>query len=316
MNYLGLTFSGNFDGLSAYLIILLIGFIIFSLFTLLLSPALIVAGLARRKAENIKNKRVNTIITQYDPPHGLTPAEIGLLYDMRCDKTELIATLFDLEQRGIITIIDEKNVTVVNESAYETLAEYEKLAVRLTNEEKDEAAPQQTIPFTYIDQKTGAQTTAMIHVMSMGKRLAFKQAIQKSLVEKGIKMSSYYGAFALRVIALMFLFGLLPILSASIPGTSNGIEYTAWSGEAFSGAISLVLFMGFFIFPVYALVAITLVWLWTKIAGRYWLNSKQARALWPELEGYKRYLAQVDLDNISLNQPLEIRLSQKHYLMP
>lgn len=45
-----------------------------------------------------------TIVPEYEAPDGLTPAEVGTLYDERADIKDLIAAIIDLCVRGYITI--------------------------------------------------------------------------------------------------------------------------------------------------------------------------------------------------------------------
>ncbi len=53
-----------------------------------------------------------TVIPEYQPPHGLSPAEIGLLHDFKVSDREITATLVDLAIRGYIQIhkIPKKSV--------------------------------------------------------------------------------------------------------------------------------------------------------------------------------------------------------------
>lgn len=295
---LAVTFSGHYDGLAAYGFFLLLMIILFAVLGLVLLPAMVVAGLARRQAEHIRNQRVSTVIAQYDPPRDLTPAEMGLLYDMRCGQPEILATLFSLEQRHIIEVMDDQTVRVIKQAAYKDLPEYEKIAIRLFNGETEDLRSTQAaaVKISY----PGAEDYKLFSLPTPAKqsRQAFSAAVQQSVESKGIHMRNYGGAFAIRVIGLTLLFGLLPMLTAGWSGTFNGVSYGPWSVHAFGTAFLTTLLFGFFLLPVYILTASLLVLTWTKIAGRYWLNTKQARAVWPELEGYKLYLEQVDLDNI------------------
>jgi len=52
------------------------------------------------------------IVAQYAPPTGLTPAEVGLLYDYKFEDREVTATLIDLAMRGFIAIhkVDRKHL--------------------------------------------------------------------------------------------------------------------------------------------------------------------------------------------------------------
>lgn len=54
------------------------------------------------------HKGRGTIVPEYSPPKGLTPAEVGLLYDFNVDSRDLTATIIDLAVRGYIKIHHEE----------------------------------------------------------------------------------------------------------------------------------------------------------------------------------------------------------------
>lgn len=294
-----LSTSGTYEGIGAIVFILVVGAIFCAIVGALLFPALFITGMARRQAEQLRNKRTGTVLAQYEPPHGLSPAEVGFLYDMRAGQAEIIATLFDLEQRGIIRIIDDRRVTIIDQQAYGGLAEYEKIAIRFAKGETGTLESQQSVqlPFSIISD-TGAIRQFSIPLPPPKSLRAFSRAIQQSITAKGIPIRDFASAFTRRVLITIPLLGLLPMLLVGVSGTSNGVPYDSWSLQAFATAVSFTFLLGVFFMPAYLAAAIVLTWIWTKIAGRYWINTKQARALWPELEGYKLYLKQVDLDNI------------------
>ncbi len=288
----------NFHGGAAYGFILIVVSILLMLLGLLALPALIVAAIARRQAEHIRNKRASTIVAQYDPPRGLSPAEVGLLYDMHCGQNEIMATLFDLEQRGIVRIIDARSVAIADQAAYANLAKYEKIAIRLARGETSELDTQRTLPITMTNADTGATYQFNLPLPQQKSLRAFSNAVQQSVASKGIPMQSFAWGFITRTLIITAIVALLPMLTAGLPITSNDIEYSSWSSESFSGAAFLTVIAGIFLVPVYAGFAALMIGIWAKLAGRYWINTRQARAVWPELEGYKLYLEQVDLDNI------------------
>lgn len=292
------SYSGHFEGTAAYVILLIIAAVLCLLFSLLILPALLLAAIARRRAERIRNERVTTIITQYEPPCGLSPAEVGLLYDMRCQRTEVMATLFDLEQRGIVKLIDSSTVEIINQAAYDSLAEYEKIAIRIAKGETSALDTPRTFPFTLTDATSGTTYRFDLPLPQRQSLRAFSQAVQQSIIAKGIPMRNFMLAFLKRAIIVTLVIGLLPLLTVAMSGESNGVSYNAWSGQAFVGAFTLTIAMGLLLGPAYLASSLFFTWLWTKIAGRYWINTRAARALWPELEGYRLYLKQVDLDNI------------------
>lgn len=287
-----ISFEGHYEGASAFFAIGIFIAIVFTTLGLVLLPGLIVAALVRKRVEKILNHRVSTIVTQYEPPKNLLPAELSLLHDMRIKQSDVMATLFHLEQRKIIQITNQNNVEILDQTAYDALPEFEKIAVRTAN--GSSATPEFT-PFT--TQLQNGQTIT-INLPPRKGLLAFESAVRNSLIQKNIKMNSFQAAFALRVVVLVIIIGMLPLLTASIGGTYNNVPYEPWSAEAFISAVSFALLAGFFLLPAYIIFSIILINIWTKVAGRYWLNSKQARAFWPEIEGYRLYLKQVDASRI------------------
>lgn len=49
-------------------------------------------------------RQIRTIVTEYEAPFDLRPAEIAYLYDTTVGKEEVLATVFDLERRGYVTV--------------------------------------------------------------------------------------------------------------------------------------------------------------------------------------------------------------------
>ena len=70
-----------------------------------------------RLSRSIHVRRVfsrQTIIAHYEPPQGVHPAEMAFLYDQTFGKEEYLATLFDLERRGYITIAPLPTATILS----------------------------------------------------------------------------------------------------------------------------------------------------------------------------------------------------------
>src|SRR5262249_10565976 len=55
-----------------------------------------------------RDPRRRPIVPRYEPPDGLSPAEVGALVDHRVDVRDITATLVDLAVRGFIVIEEEK----------------------------------------------------------------------------------------------------------------------------------------------------------------------------------------------------------------
>jgi hypothetical protein len=274
------------------IIFLILGVIGLVLFIFLLPWLILVASL-RRKAERLRQERSSTVIAQYDPPRGFSPAEMGLLYDLKCDDKEFRATLFDLEQRGIISFTSSHTVTIRDRPAYEQLMPHEQIAVRMF----DKRDAQQISAETAATMQAYSQEFSMA-IPSIASKAQFTNAVQKSLALKGYPTKSYTKSLLQRVILVAFVVGLWPLFLAGLSGTSNGVPYGAWSGAAFAFALGLMFFIGLFIFPAYIFIAYLILRVWMAIAGRSWLATKQTRAIWPELEGYRLFLRETDLDAI------------------
>lgn len=58
------------------------------------------------------HKGRGVIVPEYEPPKGLTPAEVGLLMDYTVDGKDLSATIIDLAVRGYIKVHEEEKQTL------------------------------------------------------------------------------------------------------------------------------------------------------------------------------------------------------------
>ena len=292
-----MTFSGSYDGISALLIVLLVFALLLTLLFIVISPLFIFIAILKRKAERYKQLRSNTIIAQYDPPMNLAPAEIGYLYDMKCDAKELWATLIDLKIRRIVSFSSPKDVKIIDTSLYGSLREFEKFAVYLVSD--DAPKPQLvTKNFTIIDEN-GVPHTQAITLPARRSLSTFTSKVRASLHSRQIKTRSYVYS----VIGYGFLVGacisIVPgLFVIGINGDYNGVAYEAWSAAAIESGLFISFFISFFVWPLYLGFGCVAVILWGKLAGRYWLNTSSVRKLWPELEGYRLFLKKVEEDNL------------------
>jgi hypothetical protein len=289
-------FAAEYTGLSGFVIFFLILIILGAVLFIFLLPWLFLAAHLKRKAEQFRQERSNTVIAQYDPPHDLSPAEVGLLYDLKCDDKEVRATLFDLEGRGIVAFTSVRTVTIRDQAAYEQLMAHEQIAVRMF----DKQDTQQLSTQTSATMQNYSQEFS-IAIPSVQLKAQFTHAVQKSLASKGYPTKGYTASLFRRVLWVAFVIGLWPLSLAGIRGTVNNIPYGSWSPRAFGLAFGLVLLFGLFLFPVYLIFSYLTLRVWVAVAGRSWLANKQTRAIWPELEGYRLFLKETDLDNIQFD---------------
>jgi hypothetical protein len=132
-------------------------------------------------------------VVAHKPPLGLSPAEIGYLYDMRCSHNEIIATLFEIEQRGIIRIVDHNTIQVINDANYVDLHEFEKIAIRFMNGDTATAEKTRQISVTYTDPYTGEAAPYLVGI--------FKD-VASLLLAGGLAFMPLYAAEALALVWL------------------------------------------------------------------------------------------------------------------
>lgn len=289
--------SLNFDGTG--IAVLVISIIVFLALTILFLPGIIAAALARRRVEKAFRAQAGTIIAHYEPPHNLSPAEVGLLYDSATDNKEIYATLFDLQQRHIIQITSANEVRVLDQTAYHQLPEYAKIAVRMFNAEFAKNDPAlKTFPITVLSEHGQQVHTVNLPILNQSTH-AFNQAVLRSLRQRGIHVNNYHIAFWARVTILYLIIWALPSVIVFFTGVEvNNSQQESMSIGALLAAPFFSLLFGIFLSPVYFLFAFFAVKLFINIAGRYWINTKQVRRIWIDLEGYRRFLAATDLSRI------------------
>ncbi len=126
MNYFEVT---DFETTNGWIVLLIIGLVLFCITFIISLPVILMTALARRSANRFLKERESTVIALYEPPLGLAPAELGMLYGLRCDDKELQATLFDLNRRNIISLSHARAAIVASQEVYDNLEEFEKIAI-------------------------------------------------------------------------------------------------------------------------------------------------------------------------------------------
>lgn len=286
--------SVNLNGGSAIIVLTII---LIAVILLLISPWLIALAVIRRQAVRLMEERTNTVVAQYDPPYGFSAAEVGLLYDMKCDMKEIYATLLSLQYRNVVTIDQVGSVTLNDSTVYEKLLPYEQIAIRMYDNQAQNLGGGPTMQ-TLAPVADGTWQPATLQLPPPKSRAEFTLAVRQSLDAKGYSTRSYWKAYFVRMFVIAFIVSFWPIAIIAMSGTTNNHSYSAWSSEAFGTAFAVSALFDLFLWPSYLIVGFIAMQLWVHIAGRSWLNTKQIRQLWPELEGYRLFLKTADLDVI------------------
>ena len=257
------TFSSS-DG-TAFLLLAIFTIPIFIIFPLALE--------AIRRARLRKLIRARTIITQYEPPKDMSPAEIGYLYDVKLQTNEFVATIFDLEYRGILSIDDSGKITF-KKTVLEDLKPHERYILRIIESNKLQTL-QYPIDFAYL--------------------YSFKILVRTSLIERGYMNKSFLKGLIIRALKMTFLVSPLSML-----------VFTVWFIfmvqmpliYIIPFAIAMAVFGTFIFWPLYIFTGMILTAIYVSRNGMYWIGTKQLRDVWSDIEGYRTFIKQVQLKKI------------------
>lgn len=269
--------SFHLEGLPALIAIFITIAIPLGIFTFILAN---VSKFTRRKSKLSQN----TIIAEYDPPENLSPAEMGYLFDSRLDKQELVATLIDLEQKGLLAFQKRS---------------LEGMVINVSNRGQDKHNLRQ-YEKDLLD-RIGAE--ANLSVYSLLNKSSFGYSIKKSLAAKGYIKSQreVINYLAQRTLVAYFLL-TMPIL--------------IWTLFQANGEIMIMFLVMMFVFimffPFFFGLALITGYIYNKIVGQPGMWTDKLKKLWPELEGYREYVRQVELDELQFeSKDLKIRSKNK-----
>jgi hypothetical protein len=226
--------------------------------------------LRRHKIVNLLRRA--TIIAEYQIPANLTPAEMGYMYELRLSRRQLVATLFNLEYRGIITIDEKKQVSLIGKDLSKLLP-HEWMITKLLDDAENKSLP--------LDDFLGRE-----HMREFEKR------VRTSLVSKGfIKSNSI--VFSLTV-------GWLKMLGVLVFGVGTlflAYAFFAMQSTTFSGvflAPLVTLIRSIIFLPLNALFAAVLIVVHIYVSGQSGLGTESLLRIWPKIEAYREFVREVE----------------------
>jgi hypothetical protein len=247
-----------------------------------ISLATLIIGRTSRFAHRKKQLRQNTIIAEYEPPGHLSPAEIGYLFDSRLSKTELVATLVMLEQKGLADISDGTRIRKREVTPPKDLREHER----------------------YVLDSLGIDSNLSIFALTT--LAGFKKSIKKSLSDQGYLKTP---GEALRYYAKRTFIAYVLI---TIP-VYLGLASTS------KGNLFLIVFMFVFIFmisfPFFLGLALVAGFIYGKLVGQPGLWTQKLRTLWPQLQGYRDFIEKVELDELQFESK-DLKERSKNKALP
>lgn len=274
--------SGDCNGFLILLFLIVVPFVFIGI------PAIVIATLASQASRFGHKKSLEMAgvsIAQYDPPENLSPAELGYLIDSRISKPELIGTLFDLEQRGFLTIssggLEGLKVERLPGMADITLRAHETFV---------------------LDELSGNTPLAIFLITKMS---GFKKAVLGSLREHNLVKSpsevvKYYVRRSTIAYAGISIFIMLPSLG---------------SGRNIFDIIGSFILLSIFLLPMLVVSTFIVAKIYDNIVGQPGLWTEKLKTLWPEIQGFREYVRQVDLDEIQFESS-KLKMVSKNKNLP
>lgn len=267
-------------------------FVAILLILIIAGPVGWILGRIRRllwiKAARHRNQKDALVVAQYDPPNNLSAAEIAYLYDRTFGEQELLASLFSLEQRGKLRLEKVKSTDTANFT----------VASRSKGTEKDLSSFDQELILliNIIEKKDWLSIKRDSSIWENG----FEIYLERDLQAKGLILlpDDLHRQKVITLFVGVFLAFCGTFGSFWIAGESLGIG-SQDQFEVLGGQIHT------FVLLVLMAIETALLYAALRFATAMFCrgsNTVQGTALlsklWPEIEGYRQYVKQVELDNV------------------
>lgn len=242
-----------------------------------------VTGCIRRWLEELRPKKYRTIITEYETPHLLEPAELGYLLDYQTQQQELLATTVALLQKRVIELkkgADGHTFFLIHDNTKQTVSNIEVEVIAWLRTQKDDA-------WGNISRSQRS---------SVGLQGDFEAAVKHNLVAKGYIHSPQ--AISLLPHSAVGYFVWIVITVAGLLYTFRGGAETNITFQTLDANIVRVagILLTAFLWPL--CVQLFVLAYRTGAKRPFRLNTKAAEH-WADIAGYKLYLKTVEFPRLS-----------------
>lgn len=240
-------------------------------------------GCIRRWLEELHPKKYRTVITEYETPHLLEPAELGYLLDYRTKQQELLATTVVLLQKRVVELkkgADGRTFFLIHDDIKQAVSNIEVEVLAWLRSQKDD---------TWVNMGRNQRS-------SVGLQGDFEAAVKYSLVAKGY-IHSTQGISLLPHSKV----GYIVWIGATIAGLGFTLNNGAGIGITFQTLdTTIARVAGILLLTLLLPLCIQLfVLAYRKGAKRpFRLNTKAAEH-WVDIVGYKLYLKTVEFPRLS-----------------
>lgn len=291
---------------------------LFLLILLLILPAVAwILGLTKRRLAVWSSKRQlissNIIYAQYEPPDGLRPADIAYLYDQKIGANEVLATLFDLEQRNILKLTRSTN----------SFAEGKDFHITLLKSPQDKTLNEFEQELVVAVQSLGRKSTwsALRSIDTIMWESRFEHIMDKRLHDLGYFTRRNWLAnnTTFRVFCSVLIAGLvsfMPVFTSVIDLSGEALDSVDPSFDQLGRDIAI-----FALLCTWVICSFVTYFFMVPIFGAYARGSKLQSAsqklhdLWPAIEGFRQFVSIVELDRIGFENAKQKELA-RHAVLP
>jgi hypothetical protein len=249
-------------------------------------------------------KSQNTIYSEYNPPLNLKPAEIAFLYDKSFGKEELLATLFNLEQRGMVNL--SKVNPVISDSNFRIILNTEPMNKKLDEFEQEILLSIKSLKsdntWSNLRNDTEIWDSAIenkIEFALSAKGLFLYPASRSETVKKFFIIGG--------IIAFLCMFLITTFFNITVLDTSSTDVYKDLKND-----------ITIFVIFIYWLLLSCVFGIATYYGMSSYRNALDIskgtlllKKIWPHIEGFKEYLEVVEQDKIKFeNETLKVDARQ------
>jgi len=232
----------------------------------LLLPFFAFAFMYRRWNERGRDPELGSIEPRYEPPAGLSPAEVGVIIDNTADMRDITATLVDLAVRGYLTIEEEEEEKLMG------LLSSKDYVFRRTDKRGTPSAPHEAALLRAVFGKRDSRRLSKLKNTFYKKLPDLKNDLQRALIEHGVYEESPAGVTG-KYVGLGVLMGVVIFFGGSVAGRSLHLAPLA---VVLSAIISALVIIGFaFIMPA---------------------RTKRGSELLRQVKGFEEFLERVESD--------------------
>lgn len=224
-----------------------------------------------------------TIIAQYEPPDGLSPAEIGTMVDGSADNRDVSATIIDLAVRGFLKIkrTEEKNLPAGRQGFFGASAEY--TFTKLKDEEPERDFEKEVVKGIFDPAKAdarGASGEKEKKLSDLKNKFYKTLSLVKNQLYENVTQKGYYVTNPSKVFGMWIA---IAIVGGAFMSVGFGILQNGWG--VFSGIVSGIIILVF-------------GWLMPAV-------TVKGAALKENILGFKDFLAVTETDRLKFHNAPE-----------